>query len=405
MKHAAILLAAIAVSIGAAATLRPAGAAEKRPNIIVIVADDLGYGDLGSYGGPATPNLDALATAGMRFTDFHSASYCTPARADIQTGRYHQRMGLNWALAANSTIGLPQSEITIATQLGNYGYATAMVGKWHLGKQSKFHPNSHGYQYFYGMLEGQADYFTHRNVLGMVDWWRNRTNMPVVEYSTTAITREATAFLARTKQPFFLAATYQSVHVPIQGPGDNDGRAHPDHYRQTIAAMDAGIGKIVAAAPANTYVFFLSDNGGDAGRNGPLRKGKGSLYEGGQRVPALVKGPRVAHGVRATTLAAIDIYPTILALTGTPAPAVHLDGKNFSPVLFGTGDISYRRLFWTQEKDWAVRDGKWKLDVVGGVTELYDLSVDIGEARNVAAANPNTVNNMKNAFNAWKAGL
>ncbi len=405
MKPVVILLAVTAVIIGMAGTLRTAGAADKRPNVIVIVADDLGYGDLGSYGGPATPNLDALATAGMRFTDFHSEAYCTPARADIQTGRYHQRMGLNWALAANSTIGLPQSEITIATQLGNHGYATAMVGKWHLGKQAKFHPNSHGYQYFYGMLEGQADYFTHRDVLGNIDWWRNRTNVPVVEYSTTAITREATAFLARTKQPFFLAVTYQAVHVPIQGPGDNDGQGHPDHYRQTIAAMDAGIGKILTASPANTYVFFISDNGGNAGRNGPLRQGKGSVYEGGQRVAALVKGPGVAHAVRANTLAAIDIYPTILALTGTPAPAVPLDGKNFLPVLFGTGDIPYRKLFWTQDNDWAVRDGKWKLDVVGGVSALYDLSTDIGETRNVAAANPNTVSNMKNAFNAWKASL
>ena len=333
-----------------------------RPNIILIVADDLGYGDLGSYGGPATPSLDALAAQGMRFTDFHAAPYCTPTRADIQTGRYHQRMGLNWALGANSTIGLPQSEITIAERLRSYGYATAMVGKWHLGKQPKFYPNNHGYQYFYGMLEGLADYFTHRDELGFVDWWQNGTHLPLVEYSTTAITREAVNFVGRTKQPFFLAVTYQAVHVPIQGPNDNDGRSHPDHYRQVLAAMDAGIGTILASTPANTYMFFLSDNGGGSGRNGPLRQGKGSVYEGGQRVAAIARGPGIARSVSTTTLAAIDLYPTILALTGTPAPAVQLDGKNFSSVLFGTGGIPYRELFWMQDADWAVRDGKWKLE-------------------------------------------
>lgn len=405
MKCAAIFLTVVALIVGIGGAPRMAIAAGNRPNVILIVADDLGYGDLGSYGGPATPSLDALAAAGLRFTDFHAASYCTPARADIQTGRYHQRMGLNWALGANSKIGLSQSEVSIATQLGARGYATAMVGKWHLGKQAQFHPNNHGYRYFYGMLEGQADYFTHRDVLGFVDWWRNGTHLNTVEYSTTAITREATAFLSRTSQPFFLAVTYQAVHVPIQGPSDNDGRSHRDHYRQTVAAMDAGIGRILASAPANTYVFFLSDNGGGSGRNGPLRDGKGSVYEGGQRVAALVTGPGIVRGVRGNTLAAIDLYPTILALTGTPAPAVQLDGKNFSSVLFGTGDIPYRRLFWTQDNDWAVRDGKWKLDIVGGVTALYDLSTDIGETRNVAGANPNIVNSMKSAFNAWKAAL
>lgn len=405
MKYAAILMAVVAWVVGIGGIPRMATAAANRPNVILIVADDLGYRDLGSYGGPATPSLDALAATGMRFTDFHSAPYCTPARADMQTGRYHQRMGLNWALPANSKTGLPQSEVTIAEQLGAHGYATAIVGKWHLGRQAQFYPNNNGYQYFYGMLEGQADYFTHRDVLGFIDWWRNATHLATVEYSTTAITREATTFLAGTRQPFFLVVSYQAVHVPIQGPNDNDGRSHPDHYRQTVATMDAGIGNILASAPANTYVFFLSDNGGGSGRNGPLRAGKGSVYEGGQRVTALVKGPGVVHGVRANTLAAIDLYPTILALTGTPAPAVQLDGKNFSPVLFGTGNIPYRKLFWTQDNDWAVRDGKWKLDVVGGVTALYDLSTDIGETRDVAAANASVVNSMKNAFNAWKAGL
>lgn len=405
MKYAAILMAVVAWVVGIGGIPRMATAAANRPNVILIVADDLGYRELGSYGGPATPSLDALAAAGMRFTDFHSAPFCTPARADMQTGRYHQRMGLNWALPANSKTGLPRSEVTIAEQLGAHGYATAIVGKWHLGRQTQFYPNNNGYQYFYGMLEGQADYFTHRDALGFIDWWRNATHLTTVEYSTTAITREATTFLAGTRQPFFLVVSYQAVHVPIQGPNDNDGRSHPDHYRQTVAAMDAGIGNVLASAPANTYVFFLSDNGGGSGRNGPLRDGKGSVYEGGQRVTALVKGPGVVHGVRANTLAAIDLYPTILALTGTPAPAVQLDGKNFAPVLFGTGNIPYRKLFWTQDNDWAVRDGKWKLDVVGGVTALYDLSTDIGETRNVAAANAAVVSSMKNAFNAWKAGL
>jgi arylsulfatase A len=385
-----------------------AGPALARPNIILIVADDMGYGDLGSYGGPATPSLDALAASGKRFTDFHASPYCTPTRADIQTGRYHQRMGLNYALPWNSgNIGIPRAEVTIGEQLRAHGYNTALIGKWHLGRQDQFHPNINGYRFFFGMRGGQSDYFTHLNAGGQIDWWRNGTLLPMVEYSTTAFSREAIAFLGRTPKPFFLAVTYQAVHVPWQGPGDNDGRHHPDHYRQVLTAMDTSIGSILAHAPADTYVFFLSDNGGAPGsRNVPLRGNKGSVYEGGQRVAAIAKGPGIAPSVSTATLAAIDLYPTILALTGTPAPVVKLDGKNFSPVLFGTGGIPSRKLFWTQApSSWAVRDRKWKLDVVGGTTALYDLSVDIGETRNVAGAHPTIVNNMKQAFNTWKASL
>lgn len=365
-----------------------------QPNIVLIIADDMAYNDIGAE----TPSLKALAAQGMRFTDFHAAPYCTPSRADIQTGRYHQRMDLNSALLYDSTTGIPASEITLGERLRSNGYATALIGKWHLGKQSQFNPLNNGYDHFFGMLEGQADYITHMDKGGFKDWWRGWTHLTEPEYSTTAITQEAVNFMAGTPQPFLVVVAYQAVHAPWQAA---DGTIS---YSQTLAAMDEGIDDVLAKVPPNTYVFFLSDNGGtELGNNAPLRDHKGTVYEGGQRVAAIVKGPGIVPSTKVTTLAAIDLYPTILALTGTPKPAVTLDGRDFSPILFGTGSMPARKLFWTQGSSWAVRDGRWKLDVVGGKTALYNLITDIGELHNVAAAHPSKVKAMKAAFTAWKA--
>lgn len=381
-----------------------------RPNIVLFIADDIGYHELGSFGGPATPNIDAIAGAGLTFTDFYATPFCTPTRADVQTGRYHQRTGLNSALGYLSSTGLPFSEVTMAEQLRTNGYATALVGKWHLGRQDAFHPNRQGYDYFFGFRGGEGDYFTHRTNYGSayIDWWRNSTFLPTVEYSTWAYTREANAFVNRTTQPFFMVISYQAVHTPIQSPSDTDGGNHLEHRRETIAAMDASIGDITRKLPPNTVVFFMSDNGGsplDGGSNFPLRGGKGSVYEGGVRVPMIVKGPGVVRGTRTTVLAAIDLFPTIMRLTGTSLPAVRLDGVDFSPVLRGTGGIPARRLFWTQHANWAVRSGRWKLDCVNGALGLYDLRVDIGERRNLAGARPDVVSRLHTAFDVWKADV
>jgi arylsulfatase A-like enzyme len=319
----------------------------------------------------------------------------------VQTGRYHQLMGLNNALAWDSTKGLPPAEITVAEHLRDHGYNTALVGKWHLGRQNEFWPNNHGYNYFFGMTAGAADYFSHEDAGGQIDWWENFTHLKTREYSTSAFTREAIKFLNRTTQPFLLVLAYQAVHAPYQAP---DGTTD---YRKTLVAMDESIGQVTAALPSSTYVFFLSDNGGaKPSNNAPLRGNKGSVYEGGHRVTALASGPGVPGGAhRDALLAAIDLFPTILALTGIPAPlGVQLDGRDFSPVLLGTGTLPARQLFFTQGSDWAVRDNKkWKLLYDGSSNKLFDMTTDIGEEYNIAGSHPDIVSALTVDFNAWAA--
>jgi arylsulfatase A len=384
---------------------------QERPNIVVIMADDMGYSDIAAD----TPNLQAMAARGMRFTDFHAAPYCTPTRADVQTGRYHQRMGLNNALAYDSTKGLPPAEVTIAEHLRDNGYDTALVGKWHLGRQIAYWPNNHGYNYFFGMTVGASDYFTHIDAGGNLNWWKNFQAVPGEEYSTHAFAREAIEFVNRASHPFLLFVTYQAVHWPYQAP---DGTIS---YHKTLVAMDESIGQVTAALPPNTYVFFMSDNGGaKPSSNQPLRGNKGVVYEGGQRVTAIATGPGIPAGViSGELLAAIDLFPTASALAGVPLPTgVHLDGRDFSPILFGTGTLPPRPLFWTQGSTWAVRDGKWKLDFTGSKqlydtelelydteTQLYDTEMDISEANNVAGSHPDLVSNLTNLFKAWKTDV
>jgi arylsulfatase A-like enzyme len=370
-----------------------------RPNFVVVIADDMGYGDMGAN----TPSLNGLAQRGMRFTDFHATPYCTPTRADFQTGRYHQRMGIDGPIPArglNRPGGMPGSEVTIAEALRPHGYNTALIGKWHLGYIGEHTPDAQGYNFFFGMKGGMADHFTHRDLSGAIDWWRNGQHLTTYEYSTTAITRETLAFLRRTAKPFFLVVAWQAVHAPIQAP---NGTAS---YDGMMRAMDKGIGQIVAALPQNTYVFFVSDNGGVpsfGGNNGPLRGEKGQIWEGGQRVPAIAAGPGVVRGTSNATLAALDLYPTILQLAGVSKPVgVRLDGFSMVPLLNNTGSLPPRRLFWTIGNNWAVRDGQWKLGMQSGVRGFYDLSRDIGEEFNVAATHPGLVARMQEALARWR---
>ncbi len=406
---------------------RPGPDAGSRPNILLIVADDLGYGDLSNYGGAIpTPAIDALAAGGIRFTDFHgNGPLCTPTRASLLTGRYPQRAGLDDALSASATIGLEPGEITIADVLKGAGYRTGLVGKWHLGHLPRFAPEQHGFEVFYGFRKGEIDYVNHLDSLGNPDWWKNSTPVDDETYSTTLITREATRFIRRNAgRPFFLYVAYQAPHVPYQAPGDGPIRVRGEHkaaaegdparYPAMVAALDDGIARIMrtlqeTGLEENTFVLFLSDNGAfGPGSNRPLRGVKGEVYEGGHRVPAIASWPgHIAPATSGATLATMDILPTILELTGTPAPdARPLDGISFRPVLAGAAArLPERRLFWMYKGAAAVRDGPWKLTEIDGTTSLFNLSTDLDETTDVALLHPDVVSELSAALHRWKADV
>lgn len=400
---------------------------DRKPNIVFIIADDLGYGDISSYGGPvSTPNIDALATAGLRFTDFHTnGPVCTPTRAALMTGRYQQRAQLGNALEASPSVGLDPNQLTLSDVLKPAGYRTAVVGKWHLGTLAKFLPGRQSFDFFYGFLNGEIDYVNHLDSLGNLDWWRNTTPVTTQIYSTTAITREAVGFIQRQQlNPFLLFVSFQSPHVPYQAPGDppvrvpgqpkapNEG--NPANYPLMIQAMDAGIGTIMSTLRTlnleqNTFVLFFSDNGAFApGTNAPLRGAKGGVYEGGHRVPAIAYWPgRIAPGVNSETLATIDVFPTVLELASASAPAAHrIDGTSFLPLLLDPqAHMPARRLFWMYQDKTAARDGNWKLVTNGGQTALYDLDADLGETTDVAGSNPDIAAALTDAIGRWKADV
>ena len=426
MAHCVVVMAVVGMSAFALSSC-PASATDRKPNIVFLVADDLGYGDLSSYGGPVrTPNIDALAAAGLRFTDFHTnGPVCTPTRAALMTGRYQQRAQLENALAASPAVGLDPNQMTLSDLLRPAGYKTAIVGKWHLGTQAKFQPGRQSFDFFYGFLNGEIDYVNHLDSLGNLDWWRNTTSVTTKIYSTTAIAREAVGFMQRQQaNPFFLFVSFQAPHVPYQAPGDapvripgqpkapNEGNRA--NYPLMVQAMDAGIGTIMSALRSlnlegDTFVFFFSDNGAFApGTNAPLRGIKGQLYEGGHRVPAIAYWPgHIVPGVSDETLTTMDVFPTMLELASASVPAAQrIDGSSFLQLLFDAGvHMPARRLFWMYQGSTAARDGNWKLVNTGSQTALYDLNTDLGETTDVAASNPGIVADLTNAVARWKVDV
>lgn len=424
---AAVVIASLLAALLslAACQLRPLPAESSRPNIVIIVADDLGYGDLSSYSGPIrTPTIDSLAAGGLRFTDFHSnGTMCTPTRAALLTGRYPQRAGLTDALSASATIGLAPGEITIADTLKRAGYRTALVGKWHLGHLPAYQPEQHGFDAFYGFLTGEIDYVNHLDIFGSPDWWRNTATVHDESHSTTLITREARRFIRHNAQhPFFLYVAYQAPHVPYQAPGDGPIRipgqrkgepeGDPARYPAMVQALDDGIGAIMrtlreTGLEEDTLVLFLSDNGAfGPGSNRPLRGVKSEVYEGGHRVPAIAFWPgHIAPATSDATVATMDVFPTLLDLTATAVPEDRRpDGESLRPLLAGEKDsLPARRLFWMYRGAAAAREGRWKLTDIDGATSLFDLGTDLGETTNVAAIHPDIVARLTAALQSWKA--
>lgn len=408
----------------------------QKPNIVLIMADDLGYGDLSCYGSKKcdTPHLDRLAANGMRFTDFHSSgAVCSPTRAGLLTGRYQQRAGIAGVVFANPMKnrhhGLQKNEITLAQCLRDAGYQTGMFGKWHLGYQRQYNPTFRGFQKFVGYVSGNVDYFAHLDGTGVFDWWHNaELNRNEQGYVTHLINDHAVEFIRQQQEkPFFVYIAHEAVHYPYQGPHDQPMRKEgvgdiksakrkdiTNAYREMNTEMDKGIGKVVDVLKElnltdNTFIFFLSDNGANnKGSNGKLRGFKGGLWEGGHRVPAIAcwPGQIPAKTVCDETVISIDLMPTILELTKAKVPVGHkLDGVSLVTLLTDRQSLAPRQIFWDYNGKSAVRQGPWKLimnQTRKEPVELYDLSGDLSESNNLADAQHQRVQQMQSALAAWK---
>jgi arylsulfatase A-like enzyme len=427
-------------------SLLSAADAPKRPNIVVIVADDLGYADLGFQGGTdiPTPHINSLVANGARFTNgYVSGPYCSPTRAGLLTGRYQQRFGHEFnpggegpAAAGRSEQGLPLSETTIANRFKEAGYATGLVGKWHLGSSPPFHPQKRGFDEFFGFLGGSHTYFNK----GTASIWRGTEKHAEPTYLTAAFGREAVSFIDRHQaNPFFLYLAFNAVHTPMEAEAVSLDKfsAITDSQRKTYAAMlsamDDAIGKVLqklgeSRLDENTLIFFISDNGGPTMRgttingsiNTPLRGSKRTTLEGGIRVPFALqwKGHIPAGTVFNQPVIQLDIQPTALAAAGVEInPEWKLDGVNLLPFITGKATGSpHETLYWRLGKQNAIRHGDWKLvqydlNVESSPTKevsqkkLYHLTKDIGESVDLAAQYPDTVKELETLWQSWDRQL
>ncbi|HYE86141.1 MAG TPA: sulfatase-like hydrolase/transferase [Vicinamibacterales bacterium] len=407
-----------------------------RPNVVLIITDDVGYGDIGSYGAAdvKTPNIDRLARNGVRFTDFYSnGSTCTPTRAGLISGRYQSRYAMDRPLGVGPDLelGLPPLPYSLPKLLSNNGYTTALIGKWHLGFKPENSPLAHGFGSFWGYKSGYVDYYHHTRSDGEADLFENDQPTKADGYLTDLITKRSVDFITRNaKQPFFLDVSYSAAHWPYQVPDrpskaiDNSRHvvaydANPEtraDYVKMMERADQGVGEIVAAIERhglarNTLVIFTNDNGGEwLSRNAPLFNHKFTLWEGGIRVPAIVSWPGRIPAGRVTPQVGItmDLTATILAATGTAVPAdARPEGINLMPMLDGTAPIAERTLFWrvrTAGLDQrAVRSGNWKLIEEGTARlMLFDLSKDIGERNDLSATRTDVVRRLRQQAVAWQ---
>jgi arylsulfatase A len=442
-------LVVVALLAGTLAGAQRGNQSSPKPNVVLIIMDDIGYGDLGSYGvtDAKTPNLDRLARDGVRLTDaYANGPVCSPTRAALVSGRYQQRVGIEWALSSTTDRdkSLPVTKTSLPALLKQNGYATALVGKWHLGFNPQIGPNAHGFDEFFGFLSGATNYYTHRTGDGAPDLFENTTPVETPAYLTDEISRRATLFIDRhAREPFFLEVAYNAVHWPFQPPdlpasdprrtavprpqetlGDRKIMQMPDDaapaatradYVKILENADRNIGKVLDALERsglarNTLVIFTNDNGGEwLSRNAPLYHRKGTLWEGGIRVPLIMRWPGVLPTGQTSAQAAItmDLTRTILAATNTALPSGYRpDGVNLLPMLSGQSAPTDRLLFWrivrTERQQKAVRSGRWKLLVDGGQYLLFDLGGDPGERHDVAAQHTDLIREMKAQLAAWE---
>lgn len=399
------------------------------PNIVVILADDLGYADLGFQGSEEikTPNLDQLRASGVRFTDAYvSASVCSPSRAGMITGRYQQQFGHEPNCPPHQ-YGMNLEEQTLADALKPLGYRTGLIGKWHLGDQDRFYPTHRGFDYFCGLREGSRSYFYNDKDDKPESYKRIEENGVPIKfdgYLTDFFTEKAVDFIgdASSKNPFFLFLSYTAPHAPMHATDEDRLRFNniKDEKRRTYAAMvwamDRGVGQVMAALEQkglqdNTLVFFLSDNGGpinhNASCNFPLNGEKGIKFEGGIRVPFVMSWPNVlpGSGTYEAMISSLDIFPTVLAAAGGKPDADHLAGQDLMPFILGKTDgTPHQKLYWHKEWFSAMRAGDWKLLYVQDFGyALYNLQDDLGEKKNVAQDYPEKVEQMRVELNTWKS--
>ncbi|MDO8682576.1 MAG: sulfatase [Armatimonadota bacterium] len=405
----------------------------RKPNIGVIVADDLGYGELGCYGHKEipTPNIDSIAKNGVKFTNgYVSCPVCSPTRAGLITGRYQQRFGheQNPGPPPNHDprFGLPRSETTIADRLKSAGYTTGCVGKWHLGFDAGLLPMDRGFDEFFGHLAGGHPYLPTKIPPRQGPIMRGNFAVEEKEYLTDAFGREASAFIDKHHdKPFFLYLAFNAVHAPLQST-DKYLERFPKienvkrrKFAAMLSAMDDAVGKTLDALrrnniEENTLVFFIGDNGGPTGAttcgNGPLKGVKGQLDEGGIRVPFLMqyKGHAPAGKTYDKPVIALDITPTSLALAGGKSSDARFDGVNLMPYLTGKSKgVPHETLYWRFSPQWAIRKGDWKLlNMSGGKdVQLYNLAIDIGEQTDLAAQKPDKVKELQADYDKWNSTL
>lgn len=436
---------ALALSAPRVASAAP----DKRPNIIIIVADDLGYCDTGLYGCDRhpTPNLKALAASGVLFTDgYVTAAVCSPSRAGLITGRYQQRFGHEFNTGPlkrdlSQGVGLPPSEVTLADTLKKAGYATGMVGKSHLGMQPQFFPLKRGFDEYFGFTFGANLYINPQDPKAVTldgQWGMRRTvtsrgednpiyrmDKPVTEteHLTDAFSREAVSFIDRHKgHPFFLYLTYNAPHTPYQTTQkyydrfphikDEEKRI----YTAMINQLDEGIGMVMnklktEALEKNTLVFFISDNGcatyTNACDNLPLRYGKISYFEGGIRVPFVASCPGLipAGLVYQEPVSTLDIFPTAVHLAKGTMPSPKRDGVDLIPFLQGKKGSPHDFLFWRSGEALAVRGGDWKLFRYLDQYRLYNLKEDLGEQKDQRSAQPAIFKRLQEVLSGWESEL
>jgi arylsulfatase A-like enzyme len=404
------------------------------PNFVLLLADDLGYGDLSCYGNKQieTPNIDELSHEGVKLADFYAFPTCSPSRAALLTGRYPLRSGVVRVLIPREYYGIPASEITLGQELQSCGYATACIGKWHLGDRPAYVPNKHGFDYFYGL------HYSNDMTLPIVDWpplklFRNGQiiESPVKQSTLTRrYTDEAISFIQRnTNKPFFLYLAYTMPHVPLAVSKPFRGKSSYGRYGDAVTEIDWSAGQIMKALKSrgldsNTVVVFTSDNGAairtkllaHAGSEGPFRSGKGTTWEGGVRVPCIIRWP--GHLPAGVTLSGItslmDIFPTFVDIAGGKLPSDRtIDGKSLVDYLEGKSECPNDRFFYySGRRLFAVRVGDWKLNLIkrertneGHLTppvychppELYNLASDPGEHHDVANGNQAIVDRLAKA--------
>lgn len=409
----------------------------RKPNIIIILADDMGFADLECQGSKdiSTPNIDSLASSGIRFTNgYVSCPVCSPSRAGLMTGRYQERFGHEFNQAPpiqpGVELGLPLTEVTLADRLKAAGYKTGVIGKWDLGMDAKRHPLNRGFDFFFGFLGGGHDYLNSqadpKNPI-----LRGRTAVDEKEYLTDAFSREAVSFIRQsvshadgTAKPFFLYLPYNAVHVRMQATSEYLSRFPniSDKTRQTYAAMlaalDDGVGVVLKTLRElhiedDTLIFFLNDNGGpiwsNGSRNTPLKGLKAELWEGGIRVPFIIqwKGRLPAGKIYNYPVISLDVFPTaVTAAGGRITDADRLDGVDLMLYLTGENFPPHDVLYWRFGPDSAIRKGKWKLLEEGGEpARLFDLAADVGESHNLADKEPEIVKDLETQYQKWNSTL